>query len=36
METGTIGARDWRANGKKRGAKPFETRRTRNRISEGI
>jgi hypothetical protein len=36
MEKGTIGARGWRANGKKRGPKSFETRRTRNRIGEGI
>jgi hypothetical protein len=36
MEEGTIGTRGWRANGKKRGPKPFETRRTRNRIGEGI
>jgi len=36
MEKGTIGTRGWRANGKKRGPKLFETRRTRNRIGEGI
>jgi hypothetical protein len=36
MEMRKIGARDWRANGKKRGPKLFETRRTRNRIGERI